>query len=183
MGWKVPDLVVVPVGDGNIISGVWKGFVDFQKIGFIERLPRLLAVQAEGSAAIVNAVAGDGTIRAVSGETVADSISVSVPRDGLAAVKAVKESGGFGITVSDSEILAGITEVARGCAVFGEPAGVTAYAGLKKAAASGKIDPAWTVVVLVTGNGLKDVVSALKVAGEPRLISKEPEALDKVFAE
>jgi len=182
MGWKTPDLVVVPVGDGNIISGVWKGFVDFHKIGFIDRLPRLLAVQAEGSAAIVNAVAGDGKIRPVSGDTVADSISVSVPRDGLAAVKAVKESGGFGITVSDNEILAGITEVARGCGVFGEPAGVTAYAGLNKAAAAGKIDPAWTVVALITGNGLKDVASALKVAGEPRLISKEAAELEKLFS-
>lgn len=183
MGWKAPDLVVVPVGDGNIISGVWKGFVEFRKIGFIDRLPKLLAVQAEGSAAVVDALAGDGTIRPVSGETVADSISVSVPRDGLAAVKAVKQSGGFGVTVSDGEILSAIIEVARGCGVFGEPAGVAAFAGLKKAAAQGKVDPAWTVVTLITGNGLKDVASALKVAGEPRSISKEPAALEKVFLE
>ncbi|MFH0980540.1 MAG: threonine synthase [Planctomycetota bacterium] len=181
MRWKVPDLVVVPVGDGNIISGVWKGFADFQRMGFIERLPRLLAVQAEGSAAVVRALEGDGTIRAVSGVTVADSISVSLPRDGEAAVQAVRASGGFGITVSDEEILAAILEVARGSGVFGEPAGVASFAGLKKAVAQGRIDPAWTVIVLVTGSGLKDIASVMKVAGEPRLIPPDPAALREFF--
>ncbi len=181
MGWKVPDLVVVPVGDGNIISGVWKGFEDFRRIGFIERVPRLLAVQAEGSAAVVRALEGDGTIIPVSGETVADSISVSMPRDGEAAVQAVRASDGFGITVSDEDILAAILEVARGTGVFGEPAGVASYAGLKSAAKQGRIDPAWTVVLLITGNGLKDVASVMKVAGEPRLVSTDPRELSEVF--
>ena len=181
MGWQVPDLVVVPVGDGNIISGVWKGFEDFRRIGFIDRVPRLLAVQAEGSAAVVRALDGDGTINPVSGETVADSISVSMPRDGVAAVQAVRDSGGFGITVSDDEILAAILKVARGAGVFGEPAGVTSYAGLEKAAACGRIDPAWTVVILITGSGLKDVASVMKVAGEPKLISPDAEALGELF--
>ena len=85
MEWNVPDLVVVPVGDGNMISGVWKGFEDLFRIGFIDRRPRLLAVQAEGSAAVVQAIDGDGEIRPVSGCTIADSISVSIPRDGEAA--------------------------------------------------------------------------------------------------
>jgi threonine synthase len=181
MGWNVPDLVAVSVGDGNIISGVWKGFEDFRRIGFIDRVPRLMAVQAEGSAAVVNALEGDGTITAVSGETVADSISVSVPRDGEAAVQAVRASGGFGITVSDEEILSAIPRVARGAGVFGEPAGVACHAGLRKATEEGRIDPAWTVVLIITGNGLKDIASALKVAGEPRVISADPAALDEVF--
>lgn len=181
MGWKVPDLVVVPVGDGNIISGVWKGFEDFRRVGFIDRVPRLLAVQAEGSAAVVRALDGDGTISPVSGETVADSISVSMPRDGDAAVQAVRASGGSGITVSDEEILAAIPEVARGSGVFGEPAGVASYAGLKKAVGQGRIDPAWTVVLLVTGNGLKDVAAVMKVTGQPRLIRPDPKLLEELF--
>lgn len=181
MGWEVPDLVVVPVGDGNIISGVWKGFEEFHRIGFIDRLPRLLAVQAEGSAAVVRALEGDGTIKPVSGETVADSISVSMPRDGAAAVQAVRASGGFGITVSDEQILAAIPEVARGSGVFGEPAGVASYAGLKKASEQGRIDPAWTIVLLVTGSGLKDVASVMKVVGEPRLVSADPAGLSEIF--
>ena len=181
LGWQVPDLVVVPVGDGNIISGVWKGFCDFHAIGFIDRLPRLLAVQASGSASIVNAVNGDGVIRPVSGDTVADSISVSLPRDGDAAVQAVKASQGFGVTVDDSAILAAILEVARGAAVFAEPAGATSWAGLKQAVKQGIVDPNWNIVMLITGNGLKDVASVMKVAGEPKKIAPDPAALDQLF--
>jgi threonine synthase len=181
MNWQVPDLVVTSVGDGNIISGVWKGFEEFQRIGFIDRLPRLLAVQAEHSDAVVRALEGDGTIRAVSGQTVADSISVSVPRDGRAAVQAVKASKGFGIRVSDEEILAAIAQVARGAGVFGEPAAVASYAGLIKAAGMKLIDPAWTVVVLITGNGLKDIASVMKTTSEPRRISPDPAKLAEVF--
>jgi threonine synthase len=182
LGWRVPDLVVVPVGDGNILSGVWKGFVEFQRLGFIDRTPRLLAVQAAGSAAIVQAAAGDGVIRPVGGETVADSISVSLPRDGEAAVRAIRESGGFGITVEDDAILAAIGEVARGSGVFAEPAAAAGYAGLKKAVRRGLVDPGWRVVALITGNGLKDVASAMRVAGEPRVIPPDPAVLDRLFA-
>lgn len=181
MDWTAPDLVVVPVGDGNIISGVWKGFEEFHRLGFIDCLPRLLAVQAEHSAAVVHALEGDGAIVPVPGRTVADSIAVSIPRDGEAAVQAVRASGGFGVTVSDDEILAAITEVARGAGVFGEPAGVTPYAGLKRAVRQDRIDPDWTIVLLVTGNGLKDIASAMKVAGEPRIIPPDAEALNNLF--
>jgi threonine synthase len=182
LNWQVPDLVVVPVGDGNIISGVWKGFTDFYRLGFIDRLPRLLAVQAEGSDAIVRALEGDGTIPEVSGETVADSISVCIPRDGEAAVQAVQESKGFAVRVADEEILAAILELARTSGVFGEPAGVTSLAGLKKAVQLGKVDPHWSVVLMVTGNGLKDVASVMKVTGEPRLVSPDPSRLREIFA-
>lgn len=181
LGWQVPDLIVVPVGDGNILTGVWKGFAEAQKIGLVDRTPRLLAVQAEGSASIVKALQGDGVIRPVSGDTVADSISVSLPRDGDAAVQAVRASGGFGITVPDQAILDAILEVARGAGVFAEPAAATAWAGLKAAAKQGLLRPEWTVVSLNTGNGLKDVASAMKVAGEPRVIAPDPAVLEKLF--
>ena len=182
LNWQVPDLVVVPVGDGNIISGVWKGFVDFHRLGLIDKLPRLLAVQAEGSDAVVRALEGDGTIPKVTGETVADSISVCVPRDGEAAVQAVQESRGFALRVSDEEILAAILELARTSGVFGEPAGATSLAGLKKAVGLGQVDPTWTTVILVTGNGLKDVASVMKATGEPRLVSPDPGRLREIFA-
>jgi threonine synthase len=182
LGWEVPDLVVVPVGDGNIISGVWKGFCDLRAIGFIDRLPRLLAVQAEKSDAVVSALEGDGTIRPVSGETVADSISVGLPRDGEAAVQAIQESGGFGVRVSDEEILEAILSIARGAGVFGEPAGVTPFAGLAKAAGKGgPIEPSSKIVLLMTGNGLKDVASVTRVTGEARLIPPDPDLLGELF--
>ncbi len=180
-GWSVPDLVVVPVGDGNIISGVWKGFREFERLGFTRRSPRLLAAQAEGSAAVVRAVRGDGIIRPVSGETVADSISVSRPRDGEAAVRAIRESAGFAVTVSDEAILAAIGEVARGAGVFGEPAASAGWAGLREAARQGLVDPSWSVVVLTTGNGLKDIAAAMKTVAEPRVIAPDPSALDTLF--
>jgi threonine synthase len=181
LGWSAPDLVVVPVGDGNILSGVWKGFVEFRRLGFIAEVPHLLAVQAEGSAAVVRAAAGDGVIRAVSGETVADSISVSLPRDGEAAVRAIRESAGHGVTVSDAAILAAIGEVARGGGVFAEPAAAAAYAGLKEAVRRRLVDPDWNIVVLITGNGLKDVAAAMKTAGEPRVIPPDPAMLETLF--
>jgi len=179
--WRVPDLVVVPVGDGNIISGVWKGFAEARELGLVDRCPKLLAVQAEGSASIVDAAAGDGVIRPVSGDTVADSISVSLPRDGDAAVKAIRESGGFGIKVSDRQILDAIPELARGAGVFAEPAASTSWAGLKKAAEQGLLKPDWRVVLLATGNGLKDVGAAMKVAGEPKIIPPDPAVLEKLY--
>jgi len=129
----------------------------------------------------VDAFEGDGVIRPVSGDTVADSISVSLPRDGDAAVQAIRGSGGFGIRVSDEAILAAIGEVARGAGVFGEPAGVTTWAGLKEAVRQGRVDPAWNIVMLNTGNGLKDVASAMKVAPEAQVISPDPSRLDEIF--
>jgi threonine synthase len=181
LGWKVPDLVVVPVGDGNILTGVWKGFQEAQKIGLVDHTPRLLAVQAEGSASIVQAFNGDKKIRTVSGNTVADSISVSLPRDGEAAVQALVQSNGIGLTVPDEAILAAIPKLARGSGVFGEPAAATSLAGLEEAHRRGLLDPSWTVVSLNTGNGLKDIASAIKVAAEPKVIAPDSKVLEQLF--
>lgn len=170
LGWEVPDTVLVPVGDGNILTGVWKGFKDLLGVGLIDRLPRLIAVQSEKSSAVVDAILSGQPVRPVSATTVADSISVDLPRDGKAAVKAVKESKGTGILVSDQSILRSILTIARGAGVFAEPAGATAYAGLEKMRAEGTVTADETVVCLVTGNGLKDVRSAIQVAGHPTLI-------------
>lgn len=181
LGWKVPDWVFVPVGDGNIISGVWKGFRDLRGVGLIDRLPKLAACQSALSDAVAKAVLSDGKIRPVSATTIADSISVDLPRDGEAAVKAVRESKGTAVTASDEEILEAIITIARGAGVFAEPAGATAYACLEKARAAGKVKDGETVVCLVTGNGLKDVASAMKVAGEPTPVAPELKALKKLL--
>lgn len=176
---RIPDWVAVPTGDGNIIAGVWKGFCDLKEAGIADRTPRMLCAQSEESRAISEAVwklrkAGKRMpdwkaveIAPVAATTVADSISVDIPRDGLAAVRAVIESGGAAVTVPDAEILAAIPEIARGAGVFAEPAAACAWAGLKKAAREGLLPPEETVVCLCTGNGLKDIASARKAAGEP----------------
>ena len=181
--WETPDKVFVPVGDGNIISGMWKGFVEFHRLGIIDKLPQMIAVQAEKSDAVKRAFEAGGEIQAVSGETIADSISVSVPRDGLAAVMAIKDSGGFAVSVTDAEILEAIPQIARGSNVFAEPAAAASYAGLKKAAAAGKIKDSESAVVLISGNGLKDVQSAMKSVGKPFVIRPDMGELKKLVAD
>ena len=154
--------VFIPVGDGNILSGVAKGFADLLALGWIERLPRLVGVQAEGSAAIFNAfTAGKDVIEPVSAKTVADSISVDLPRDGLRALKRVKQSGGYFLTVSDQEILQAIPTLGK-AGLFVEPAAAAAYAGLQAAIRLGLHHPDEPALVLCTGSGLKDVNAIMR---------------------
>jgi threonine synthase len=118
-------------------------------------------VQAEGSAAVSNAFHGNTEkITPVSSKTIADSISVDLPRDGVRAVRAAKQTEGTYITVSDEEILKAIEELGR-VGVFSEPAGAAAYAGLIKGAASGVVGGEDPILVLNTGSGLKDIRAAL----------------------
>jgi threonine synthase len=180
--WISPDVVVVSVGDGNIISGLHKGFRDLVDMGWIERLPRLIGVQAEGSAAVTRAfAAGASEIEPVHAETIADSISVDLPRDGLRALRAVRETGGTLLTVDDQAILNAIAELGRVEGVFVEPAAATAYAGLVAAVRGGQVGPDERVVVVLTGSGLKDVRAAMKAAGEATIIEPSLTALRRAL--
>ncbi|MEW5945773.1 MAG: threonine synthase, partial [bacterium] len=160
--WQAPDKVFVPAGDGNILSGLWKGFVDLYELNMTDKLPQMIAVQSDRSAAIARAAADDGVIRPVHARTIADSISVDLPRDGMAAVKAIRASHGEAVTVSDRDILAAIGELGKTTGVFAEPAAAAAYAGLKRYAAKNRIQGREKVVMIITGNGLKDIGSAMK---------------------
>ncbi len=176
---EAPLTVFVSVGDGNIISGLHKGFKDLLSLGWLKRVPRIIGVQAEGSAAIANAFhSGTETIVPVSANTLADSISVDLPRDGVRAVRAARETGGTYVTVPDEQILAGIAELGR-VGVFAEPAGATAYAGLVKAVQQGIIGQDDPVLVLNTGSGLKDVRAAMQVVKEAPVIQPTLEELKK----
>jgi threonine synthase len=173
--------VFVSVGDGNIISGIHKGFKDLQALGWLERMPRIIGVQAEGSAAIANAFhAGTEKIIPISADTLADSISVDLPRDGVRAVRAARETGGTYVLVSDQEILNAIAALGP-LGIFAEPAGATAYAGLVKAAARGLVKSGDPVLVLNTGSGLKDVRAATKAVPEAVVIEPTLEAVKKVL--
>jgi threonine synthase len=182
---SVPDKVFVAVGDGNIISGLWKGFRDLLALGWIERLPQLIGVQAAGAAPLVrawergkgNLQSAIGNLQPVDAHTIADSICVGLPRDGLAALRAVHETGGRFVAVSDEEILQAMRDLARDAAVFAEPAGATGFAGLVKLATQGQVRSDDVVVVVVTGNGLKDVEAAVQAGGQPTLIEPTVEAL------
>jgi threonine synthase len=181
--WIAPDVVFVSVGDGNIISGLHKGFRDLLELEWIPRMPRLVGIQAEGSAAVYQAfTAGANEISPVHAETIADSISVDLPRDGLRALRAVRESGGTLLTVDDRAILNAIAELGRVEGVFAEPAAATAYAGLVEAVHRRLVDPQERVVVMLTGSGLKDVRAAMQAAGEATVIEPSLAALRRALA-
>ncbi|MGQ9834266.1 MAG: threonine synthase [Candidatus Villigracilaceae bacterium] len=179
---KHPPLTIfVSVGDGNIISGLHKGFKDLYALGWLSRMPRIIGVQAEGSAAIANAFhAGVETITPVSAHTIADSISVDLPRDGVRAVRAARETGGTYITVKDEDILAAIAALGP-LGVFVEPAGAAAYAGLVRAASQGVVGAEDPVLVLNTGSGLKDVRAAMQAVPEAPVIEPTLQALKKLL--
>lgn len=177
-GWRAPDAVFVSVGDGNIISGLHKGFRDLTKLGWIGSVPRLFGVQAEGSSAIYNAyVAETESIEAVSPSTLADSIAVGLPRDGLRALRAATRTGGAYLQVTDQEILEAMRHLAVHAGVFAEPAGAAAQAGLRQAVEAGLLDEGERIVVLNTGNGIKDVPSAMKATGQAEVIEPSMDAL------
>ncbi|NMB55986.1 MAG: pyridoxal-phosphate dependent enzyme [Leptolinea sp.] len=174
-----PACIFVSVGDGNIISGLHKGFKDLRELGWLTQMPRIFGVQSEGSAAIANAFfAGDEKIIPISATTLADSISVDLPRDGVRGVRAARETGGSYILVSDEEIIQGIAALGK-VGIFAEPAGSTAYAGLKKALASHLITEDDPVVVINTGNGLKDIKSAMQAVNPAPIIEPSMKALKK----
>ncbi|HKA18831.1 MAG TPA: threonine synthase [Blastocatellia bacterium] len=167
LNWDVPDKVIVPVGDGNIISGLWKGFNDLYRIGFIEKLPKMIGAQSQNASAIVDASATDGILQDQPAHTVADSINVGKPRDATMAVRAIRESGGCGVKVTDEEIIQSIPRLARETGVFVEPGAAASYAALVKGVESGTIASEDRVLLMLTGNGLKDVETARQAAGEP----------------
>jgi threonine synthase len=176
-----PLTIFIPVGDGNIISGVHKGFKDLVALGWLPTMPRIIGVQSEGSAAIANTFhQGNEDIKPVQATTLADSISVDLPRDGVRAVRAARETGGTYIMVPDDEILNAIAELGK-VGIFAEPAAATAYAGLVKAVQDAVVDPDDPVLVLSTGSGLKDVKAAMQAVTQAPIIEPTLDAVKKVL--
>ena len=186
LGWDAPDRIFVSVGDGCIIGGLHKGLKDLMALGWINKMPKLMGVQAAGSEALyeawrTNLSAMD--MQPIDAQTIADSISAGLPRDRIKALAAVRETDGAYIKVSDEEILAAIPALGRGAGVFAEPAGAASYAGLVKAVADGLVNRDERIVVLVTGNGLKDVASARKSVGEPFVVDKDLNDVKRVVSQ
>jgi threonine synthase len=188
--WEVPDVIVVSVGDGCIIGGIHKGLRDLLALGWIDGMPRLLGVQAEGSNYLAEAwERGQDVLTKppIAAHTVADSISAGLPRDRLKAMAAVTATGGAFVTVSDSEILAAIPDLARGSGVFAEPAAAASLAGLRRAVADGLVGPGERVVVISTGSGLKDIAAARRAAEDagarPIEIAPDEDAVARAVAD
>jgi len=176
-----PDWVVVSVGDGCTIGGVWKGLWEMHRLGFIPKLPKVLGVQADGCKPFWQAWQSQGELVPCAANTIADSIAVGHPRNFCKGLRGVTESSGAFVTVADEEILASINLLARKAGVFGEPAGVAGVAGVRQAVKEGIIHPAESVAIMITGNGLKDIQSAINAAGQPILIRPDVEEVRKAL--
>jgi threonine synthase len=178
LGWRVPDWVAVSVGDGCTVAGIHKGFTDLFRIGIIDRIPRILGVQAAGCAPFVTAAATGGPLVETEENSIADSIAVGVPRNPVKAQRAIRDSHGAWIAVSDTEILAMIRLLGANEGIFGEPAGVAGLAGLQAALQTGVISRNESVAAVMTGNGLKDPASAARAVGHPIVVPPDPEAVE-----
>lgn len=177
LNWQAPDKVLVPVGDGCIVGGVYKGFYELLKLGWIDQIPAIIGIQADGSSAITDAYNSDASIARISAKTIADSISVGLPRDGLKALRAIRESNGKFITVSDDEILSAQLTMSCTTGIFAEPAAAAAYAGFEKLAVENEISETDVVVLLVTGNGLKDISAAQQKLPDLHVVSADLNSL------
>ncbi len=155
---NLPDIIFVPVGDGVIISGLFKGFWELQKLGWITSLPKLVAVQSKKSDAVVRFI-NKGYFEYKPAETIADSISAGAPRNLFLAANAVKQSGGFGVTVSDAEILSAQKEFVKNTGILCEPSSAATYAAIKKLNNTTQNFKDKKILLLITGNGLKDIES------------------------
>ena len=178
LNFKPTDWVVVSVGDGCTIGGVYKGFNELFKLGLIEKVPKILGVQSTGCEPFVVASKNHEPLKECEENTIADSIAVGIPRNPLKALRAVEYSKGAWISVPDEEIIEAMGLLGRKEGIFGEPAGVTGVAGLKKALKQGIIKPSESVTIIVTGNGLKDPNNAQKAIVKPDLMEPSIEKLD-----
>ena len=152
---KLPETIIIPVGDGVIISGVHKGFRELLDLGWIEKMPRLIAAQAKGSDALVRYLDTD-TFVFRKAHTIADSLSAGAPRNLYMAAQALKDTGGLALAVRDEAIIRAQQVIARETGIFTEPAAAICFAGYEKLLSEEKIKPAEKVLLLLTGNGLKD---------------------------
>lgn len=174
LNWSVPDVIMVGVGDGCILGGIHKGFRDLLALGWISHMPRLIGVQAAGSDYLYQAWQRNDTIMqgpGIATSTIADSLAAGLPRDRFKAMTAVHATNGGFVRVSDDEILAAIPALARSCGVFCEPAGAAALAGLSAAVEQGLIKSGERVLLVATGNGLKDILNAGKAVKDSRQLT------------
>ena len=165
LGCGVPDVVYVPVGDGVIISGAAKGFADLMEAGLADRMPVMVAVQAEGSNAIARSWREKREVVLTRTSTMADSLSVASPACGRMALGWLSRTGGRAVEVSDDEIRLAQKELAGESGAFVEPSSAAAWAGFLKD--RGNLSPSATVVVLLTGTGFKDTGAAEKLVSMP----------------
>lgn len=175
----VPDRIVLPVGNAGNISAVYKGLCEWKEIGYIDRLPKMTAIQAEGAAPVVAAIKGQlpEVIVEQNPETVASAIRIGAPVNAEKALRAIRETGGTAESVTDAEILAMQRDLARYEGIGVEPASAASVAGIRKMAEMGLLDKDEKIVCVVTGHLLKDPETVIKQCAPPIEIDPTIEAL------
>ncbi len=181
LNFSLTNWVAVSVGDGCTIAGVYKGFYDLFQLGLIKKIPKLLGVQSTGCSPFVDAYLNGEPIKEVEENTIADSISVGIPRNPVKAINAVKKTLGAWIAVTDEQILESMKILGSSEGIFGEPAGVAALAGVKEAIKNKIIKENETVTIIMTGNGLKDPLNAQKAVKAPALVKPRLEDLKQIL--
>jgi threonine synthase len=183
LGWQLPDRVVVPLASGSLYTKIHKGFQEFIQTGLVEdKHVRFSGAQAEGCSPIAQAFKeGRDFVTPVKPNTIAKSIAIGNPADGVYALDVARQTGGEIETVTDAEIIEGIKLLAETEGIFTETAGGTTVAVLKKLAEAGKIDPDETTVTYITGNGLKTQEAVHGYIGEPLTIDPKLESFERAL--
>jgi threonine synthase len=173
LDWQPPDFVFVPVGDGCILGGMWKGLCDLYQLSWIPQRSRMIGIQAEGASPVVKAFEENAPIVPCEASTLADGIAVGQPRDGEKALRAMRESGGLALRVSDEEIREALRRLPAATGIFAEPAAAAAFAGFVKMCEAGKLPADARIVLLITGNGLKDIDTAIRSVTIPPIMEPD----------
>ena len=183
LGWQLPDHIVAPLASGSLFTKIYKGFQEFIKVGLVEDKPvRFSGAQAEGCSPIAQAYRdGRDFITPVKPNTIAKSLAIGNPADGIYAIEVAKKTNGSIESVNDQEIIEGIKLLAETEGIFTETAGGTTIATLKKLVEAGKISPDETTVVYITGNGLKTQEAVQGYIGEPLTIEPKLEAFERAL--
>ncbi len=182
LGGSAPDSLYIPVGNGGNSAAYWKGFREYQDLGIVGSHPRIVGVQAEGSApvAAMFSSGSDTLVPVARPDTVATAIRIGNPANWRKTVRALRDSGGDCFTVTDEEILRAQRLMARLEGIFAEPAGAAAVAGLAKDVSSGKVERSSRIVCVSTGHGLKDPDVAVGQSEKPVVAEASVDALREI---
>ena len=183
LGWQLPDHIVAPLASGSLFTKIHKGFQEFIKVGLVaEKSVRCSGAQAEGCSPIAQAFReGRDFVAPVKPNTIAKSLAIGNPGDGIYAIEIARKTGGNIESVNDAEIIDGIKLLAETEGIFTETAGGTTIAVLKKLVEAGKIDPDETTVVYITGNGLKTQEAVQGYVGEPLTIEAKLDSFERAL--
>jgi threonine synthase len=183
LGWRTPHNIVVPNASGSLMTKIWKSFKELEKLGFVPQVKtKVFAAQATGCNPITAAIKeGSDVIKPVKPKTIAKSLAIGNPADGYYATKVTKDTGGYGADSSDQEIVDAMKLLAETEGVFAETAGGVTVAAARKLVESGKISRDETLVICITGNGLKTTEAIVDHLRRPLPIKPNIEAFEELL--